>query len=88
MAWGSSKKTTSKSMPVSKSKVKKKKYSLNDRYYYHSEEKQVKSSDYSKGYTQTISLGVPFNVSERSKEFQRGSAAAERAKEKAYSQKF
>ncbi len=48
----------------------------------------MKSSDYSKGYTQTISLGVPFNVSERSKEFQRGSAAAERAKEKAYSQKF
>lgn len=54
MAWGNTSKTKAKTKPASKTKAKstkRKKYSLNDRYYYHSDEKRVKSSDYSKGYT-------------------------------------
>ncbi len=86
MAWGSSKKTTSKSKPASKSKTKKvkKKYSLNDRYNYH----RKKGTDYSKGYVHGLERGEPDNIERMSSGFQKGNANALKAQRNIYDVKY
>lgn len=78
-------------------KITKKKYSLNERLKYYSSKIKfttdytkpfTKKEEYASAYEQGATRGLPLNFDKKSKNYQNGALAGERAKKKAYSTKF